>query len=117
MRKLITSGLVALATAATLGASAAPAAADPWHGGGYHHDRDWHGGGYRGGPGWGLAGLAALGLTAAIVSENNRPYYRPGYYDGPGYGPGYGPATCVATRRVWNRYYGAYELRSVYVPC
>lgn len=114
MRKLLTSGLAALTAAATIGATATPAAAEPhgWRGG--EHE------GWRGGDrddwGWGLgAGLAGFALGAAIASPHYR--YGPSYSYGPYYGYDYGPATCVGTRRIWDPYIGAYVIRRFYYAC
>ncbi len=116
MRKLITSGLAALVAAASLGATASPAAAEPW-GGGWGGGWGGDDGGWGGDDaGWGLlAGVAALGITAAIANSNdNAPYYGP-QYGGPGYGPA--PRTCVGAQRVWSPYDDAYVIRRFQYAC
>ncbi len=109
MRKILTGAAAALTCAASLGATATSAQADPWHGGWHHEGNGW---GYVG------AGLAGLAIGAAIAGDH--PYYHHyGYGYGPyyGYGYGYGYGTCVGYRHVWDPYWGGYVTRRVYYPC
>ena len=94
VKKLAAGALAALTLAGGAAATATPAAAQPWRGGGYHHS-GW-------GPGAAIgAGLVGLAVGAAIADH---PHYAYGY--GPDYGPGgYGCRTAVR----WNPYWGHYE--------
>jgi hypothetical protein len=111
MRKFLTAAVAALTLAGGGLATAQPAAAAPWHGGGY-----WHGGGWRGG-GAVAAGILGLAVGAAIASPHYGYGYGPGYYyGGPAYGPGpYG--TCYARQQVWDPYAGGYVVRNVPYAC
>ena len=110
MRKALTAAMAAITLGGAVVATAAPAQAEHWRGGGGYY----HGGGhyYRGGRGDAAlaAGVVGLALGAAIAS-NHGPYYGHRYYDGPyayGYGYDYYPAyrTCIGTRWIWDPYIG-----------
>jgi hypothetical protein len=84
MKTKLLSGAAGVALiAATVLATANPAAAAPWH-------RGW-GGGWHGG-GWG--GAVAAGVIGGALAAATSPLWAPGYYD---YYPGYtyGPAYAV----------------------
>jgi hypothetical protein len=103
MRKVISKALIAgfatLSLTASVIATAEPAAAGYWHGGGGWHGGGWHGGGWHGGGwhgggwhgggwygGWGPAvvgGVAAGALLAAPYYGGDCYVYRP-TYDGYG---------------------------------
>jgi hypothetical protein len=114
MRKALTAALAAITLGGAVCATAAPAEAQHYRGGGYHGG---YGGHYRHGGNGGAAvaaGVVGLALGAAIASNHNGYYdrgygYDRGYYGGPAYAYGYGyPAyrTCVSTRWVWDPYIG-----------
>lgn len=122
MRKIITGAIAALTAAATIGATAAPALAEPH--GGWRGGEGWHGG-WRGDHdddrGWGVfgAGLAGFALGATLAHPHyyyGGPYYGGPYYYGPGY---YAPYydSCLVTRRVWDPYWGRWVWRRYYVAC
>jgi hypothetical protein len=82
--KTLIAGLSAISLMASVLATAQPAGAANWHGGGWHgaggwHGGGWHGGRWHGGAGWAgpavVGGLAAGALLAA-------PYYTYGYGNG-----------------------------------
>jgi hypothetical protein len=115
MRKALTAAMAAITLGGAVCATAAPAEAQHYRGGGYYGG---YGGHYRHGGNGGAAvaaGVVGLALGAAIAS-NHGGYYDRGYYDrgygyygGPAYASGYGyPAyrTCVTTRWVWDPYIG-----------
>jgi hypothetical protein len=120
MRKILTAGLAALTLGGSVAATAVPADAAGWHGGGGFHGGGGH---WRGGGGWGWGvGAGLLGLAAgAAIADSYHPYYG-GYYGGPGYYPGpgyygYGYAGCVGRHRVWDPYVGGYVIRSFRYAC
>ena len=99
MKKIVTGALAALSLAGAAVGTATPAAAQPWHGGGYH-------GGYGGYRGWGPGAAVGAGLVGLAVGESlaphygygyGAPYYGPGYY-APAYGYGYGYGCRVVGR-------------------
>lgn len=119
MRKILTGAMAALTLGGGIAATAVPAQAEGWRGGGGHHD----GGGWRGG-GAGpaiFAGVAGLAIGAALA-DSHRGYgygYGPayyGYYDGP-YDYDYGYRTCFGRTRVWDPYVGAYVIQRTRYAC
>jgi hypothetical protein len=94
--KTIVAGVAALSLAASAFATAEPASAQTWHGGGggwhggggYWHHGYWRGGRWYGGW-WGPAVAAGVLLGAAAY-----PYY--------GYGYGYGYGGCWQNRPVYS---------------
>ena len=114
MRKALTAAMAAITLGGAVCATAAPAQAQRYHGGGYggHYSGRYYGHGNNGGAAI-AAGVVGLALGAAIASDHPhyyRGYYAPGYYGPPayayGYAPGYGYQTCVTTRWVWDPYIG-----------
>jgi len=98
-------GLGVALAATTLGLAAAPAQAQRWHRGYYHHG-DTTGAAL-------LGGIIGLGVGAAIASDHrDRYYYDDGYYAPPpppaygyyGRGYEYRPRCYVEDR--WDPYYG-----------
>jgi opacity protein-like surface antigen len=115
MRKALTAAMAAITLGGAVCATAAPAEAQHYRGGGGYHGGYY--GGHRGhGDGAAVAaGVLGLALGAAIASDHgySHSYYDRGYGGGYGYygGPAYGydyPAyrTCVTTRWVWDPYIG-----------
>jgi hypothetical protein len=103
--KAAIAGLAVLSLAASVFASAEPAAAANWHGGGrggWHGGGGrggWHGGGWRGGgPGWwgpaAVGGLAAGALLAAPYAYGYGPY---------AFGP-YAYGGCTSYAPVYDAY-------------
>ena len=115
MRKALTAAMAAITLGGAVMATAAPAEAQHYRGGGYYGGGHYGGGRYYGHSNNGGAALAAgvvgLALGAAIASNHNG-YYDRGYYGRPAYayddGPGYYEPyrTCVTTRWVWDPYIG-----------
>jgi hypothetical protein len=101
MRKIVTAAVAALTLGGAAAATATPASAQSWRGGGYDH-------GYRGGwrhGGWGPgaavgAGILGLAVGAAIADQPRA------YAPAPAYGYGYGYAPCGGLR--WDPYLGRY---------
>ncbi|HLI67392.1 MAG TPA: hypothetical protein VKU90_13605 [Caulobacteraceae bacterium] len=117
MRKILTTGLAALALAGTAVGGATPATAQSFHHGFRGDFRGFRGRGFdRDDGGIALAaGVIGLGLGAAIASDHNY-YYGPGPYYGDPYGyPGY--AVCYGRQRVWDPYVGAYVIERVRYAC
>jgi hypothetical protein len=121
MKKILTGALAALAIGGALAATAVPAAADPYHGGGGDRggwrggdrggwrggDRDgWRGGdrgGWRGGDRGGAylgAGLLGLAVGAALTEGYRPSYYAPGYY---------APVPRCRVEMRWNPNWGGYD--------
>jgi hypothetical protein len=105
MRKIVTAAVAALTLGGAAAATATPASAQSWRGGGYDHGYrgGWgHGGWGRGGWGPGAAvGAGILGLAVgAAIADHPRAYATPAY----GYGYGYAP--CGGLR--WDPYLGRY---------
>ncbi len=102
--------LMALSLTASVFATAEPASAASWHGGGRGgggwHGGGWHGGGWRGG-GWhgGWAGPAVVGGLAAgaLLAA---PYYGYGYGYGPTYGYGYGNCSYAPIYDAYGNFIG-----------
>ena len=120
MRKILTTGLAALALAGTTLGAAAPATAQDHHGfrGDFRGDRGFHGRGFDHDDG-GIAlaaGVIGLGLGAALASHP--------YYD---YGPGPsllwrrlrlpGLPHLLRPARVWDPYVGHYVIERVRYAC
>ncbi|MDR3509415.1 MAG: hypothetical protein P4L64_16100 [Caulobacteraceae bacterium] len=130
MKKILTAALAALTLGGAAMATATPADAAPWHGGGGRgYYGGYHGGGYggyrggyggyRGGYGWGggalVAGLAGLAVGAAIAEPH---YYAPPAYYGYARPYGYyGYGTCYANERVWDPYVGDYVIERTRYAC
>ena len=99
IKKISLAGVAAIALAAAVVTTSAPAQAQRFHGGGFHGG-GWHGGGWHGGwrgGGWrgfgpGFVGGLALGAVATA------PYWGGGYYD-----YGCGPVQRVVAYDGWGR--------------
>jgi hypothetical protein len=109
-----TTRLVAAALGCALaGASlATPAAADPYHrggyGGGYHHHR-----GFNPGAAAAIGVIGGLALGAAIASQPSYGYGHPvPVYGAPVYAapPVYDDGCRIIARRRWDPYYGGYVI-------
>jgi len=126
MRKSLTAALAALTFGAAVAATAAPAEARPYYGGGRYYSYHRHHGNDAGVAV--AAGVVGLALGAALASDGGgRRYYDRGYYRG-GYGyyqPGYGYydsgyydsgyAVCESRRWVYDPYIGRrVQIRSRY---
>jgi hypothetical protein len=116
MRKALTAAIAAITLGGAVCATAAPAEAQHYRGGGYGGYHGGYGGHYRHGGNGGAAvaaGVVGLALGAALASNHgySHGYYDRGYgyYGAPAYAYGYDyPAyrTCVTTRWVWDPYIG-----------
>ena len=109
MRKALTAAMAAITLGGAVCATAAPAEAQHFRGGGGYHG-DYRGHRDRDNGAAVAAGVFGLALGAAIASDHPRyyggyyggsPYYAPGYAYSPGY---YG--TCYTTRWTWDPYIG-----------
>ena len=113
MRKALTAAMAAITMGGAVLATAAPAEAQRYHGGGYYGGGRYYGHGRNNDGAAVAAGVVGLALGAALAS-NSHPYYGHsyGYYGAPAYAYGYGPAygysyrTCETTRWVWDPYIG-----------
>ena len=122
--KAIVAGLAALSLAASLVATAEPASAQTWHGGGggFHGGGAWHGGGgawHGGGYGW-----HGGGWHGGWAGGGGR-YWHPGYWRGGAWYNGWwGPAVvagalaagALATYPYYGYGGGCWQVRPIYSP-
>src|SRR5689334_5103089 len=93
MKKALTAAMAAITLGGALAATAAPAQAQHWRGGGYggHYSGGHYYYGHRDNAGPAIAaGVVGLALGAALASNSHSYYYDRPYYGGY-YGPGYYP--------------------------
>ncbi len=102
LKKVMTGAAIALTLGGAALATATPAAAQRWHGGGYY------GGYHRGYGGGAVLGAGLLGLAVGAAVSGGPHYYGyppPAYYGGPAYYGYYGG--CHSHWR-WDPYLGRY---------